>query len=280
MRNIYDIFEERKFDVFYIEHFSFNDLDEIDMVFENIERYILDDNYVLMEGFKDKIKDIKGNVRKKIKIFIQTIRKFFQDILIKFNTKYEPLKKHIEKVGKEEIIKKLEGRKVRMPNFIEYNFDGFLSGISNDFDLIKEGVKEYDSVLPIDNGFARGNKFHFIANPTRGEQQYFEGKLTKKHIENLFSYVFNYKKFVDITRKNVENISKILDSSISNTDDTEKINNAEDYFKLVNLLSRNIMAYVNKALIISAKLMLHIKVDDKLPKGYNHDKYIDYKVNR
>ena len=99
MKNIYDIFEERKLDIYYIENFSFNELDELDMVFENMERIFINDEYMVMEDFKERMQDMKDRAYIGMQNLGEMLSRLINNIIVKFNTKFQPVKKHIEKVG-------------------------------------------------------------------------------------------------------------------------------------------------------------------------------------
>ena len=258
-KNIYDIFEERKFDVFYIENFSFNDLDEIDMVFENIEKYILDDEYVIMEGFKDKIKDMKGNIKEKIKKFFQAIDRLLNNMLRNFNEKYEPLKKYIEKVGKDNIIKKLEGRKVRMYKFQDSNKT--IKSIRNWLEIAIERhldeKADYDDYKEI-NSRTSGKYIEMLFEP-------YEGEIQKNDIEILIGYVYNYDKFMktfdDMKSQALKKFNMILNKIDEN--DKKAFENINGAMRGFNEGINTAIKTVNKALIILAKLIGHVKVNDK-----------------
>ena len=164
-RNIYEIFEERKMDIFYQENFAFDDLIELDMILENIEKYILDDNEVIMEnGLTDEERQEKWNkihklmdknvqnnqdkitfrdkLNKKIKEIIGLINRFIQDVISKLYSKHEPLKKHINQVGESKIIEKLKGRRVRMPKID--NCDTVYELMTNRFDNCIKSLKNYN----------------------------------------------------------------------------------------------------------------------------------------
>ena len=196
-KNIYDIFEERKFDVFYIENFSFNDLDEIDMVFENIEKYILDDEYIVMEGFKDKIKDIKDNVKEKVEKFIKTLFKLIKDVSQKLYDKYFSVKSRIEKIGIENIIKATEGKKVkkmhryRQPTYTLSNLGRVASEVFEVLDMKgnDNAMKTRFKLAAIDDTFFHAGE-DIINEP-----------LKRENIVNCLGFVINQHNFYKFAEK-------------------------------------------------------------------------------
>jgi hypothetical protein len=249
MRNIYDIFEERKFDVFYIEHFSFNELEELDMVIENIERYILNDDYVVMEGFKDKIKDMKGNVKEKIKKFFLTMQKWVQQSIVLINNKYEPVKKHIEKVGKENIIKQLEGKKVKM---IE------LPSIS----MVKERIPmNIDSLAKqaLDINVRNDGSFWYgMCEDVWEDVEKKEITLNKEIIQKHMEYVFEYRDITNILYRKLAGMESRCEGAFESFD-KEKQDFVSKALGYLNQIYLNALKLVNKILLISASLFMRVK---------------------
>ena len=249
MRNIYDIFEERKFDVFYIEHFSFNDLDEIDMVMENIEKYIINDEYVVMEGFKDVMrKKVSSGIANANKV-IDIMKRFITDVLIKFNTKYEPVKKYIEKIGKQKIINKLEGKKVRMQKYNKIDQVLKLSNGWIDIQIQKmsEGGRNVDQIKS-------GNYSTkvYLAD----EDDIIDGPLEKGDINILLDYVYRYKEVVDFYKNKINKCENVMKNSDLDEKKMRPIINEfrNGMFKCLSL--------VNKALLTLAKLIHNVMKDE------------------
>ena len=104
MRNIYDIFEERKFDVFYQENFSFDNLNEICLVCENMERIFINEEFIVMEGFKEKVGKFMNDTKSKLEKFIEALIRFIKDLIKKFKEKYFPVSNKIKKIGVDNIV--------------------------------------------------------------------------------------------------------------------------------------------------------------------------------
>ena len=270
MRNIYDIFEERKFDVFYIENFSFNDLEEIDMVFENMERIFINDEYLLMEDFKEKMQDIKDKAYLGMQNLGEALSRLINSIIVKFNTKFQPVKKHIEKVGVANIIKGLEGRKVRMPQLV--NFNQAYNKIRLELDeMIKEDIKTSSNKHYNSHGdFQRDMDKDMIdidSIATGKKDAMFEGKLDKQMITTCLGYVMQYDKIMSLL-KNYSIKAKNKFNSIKGED---KNNVAKRTFNHIKVGINRVVTMVNKVLLMVTKLVMGAKNANMKDINYDRD---------
>ena len=270
MRNIYDIFEERKFDVFYIEHFSFNDLSEIDMVFENMEYVFINDTGILMEDFKEKMKDIKDKAYIGMQNLGEALSRLINDIIVKINTKFQPVKKHIEKVGVANIIKGLEGRKVRMPQLL--NFNQAYNNIRLELDrMIKEDIELSDNKHYNHHGdFQRNTDKEMIdidSIATGKKDEMFEGKLDKQMITTCLGYVIQYDKIMSLL-KNFSIKAKNRFNSIKGED---KNNVAKRTFNHIKVGINRVITMVNKILLMVTKLVMGAKNVNMKDINYDRD---------
>lgn len=270
MRNIYDIFEERKFDIFYIENFSFNELEEIDMVFENMERIFINDVDLLMEDFKDKMKDIKDKAYFGMQNLGEALSRLINSIIVKFNTKFQPVKKHIEKVGVANIIKGLEGRKVRMPQLL--NFNQAYNNIRSELDrMIKEDIElDDDKHYNFNGDLQRNTDMDMIDNDSiiRGKKdEMFEGKLDKQMITTCLGYVMQYDKIMSLL-KNYSTKAKNKFNSIKGED---KNNVAKRTFNHIKVGINRVVTMVNKVLLMVTKLVMGAKNANMKDINYDRD---------
>lgn len=270
MRNIYDIFEERKFDVFYIEHFSFNELEELDMVFENMERIFINNEYVVMEDFKEKMQDIKDKAYMGMQNLGEALSRLINSIIVKFNTKFQPVKKHIEKVGVVNIIKGLEGRKVRMPQLV--NFNQAYNNIRLVLDkMIKEDIELSDNKHYNSYGhFQRNTDKEMIdidSIATGKKDEMFEGKLDKQTITTCLGYVMQYDKIMSLL-KNYSIKAKNKFNSIKGED---KNNVAKRTFNHIKVGINRVVTMVNKILLMVTKLVMGAKNANMKDINYDRD---------
>lgn len=270
MRNIYDIFEERKFDVFYIENFSFNELEEIDMVFENMERIFINNEYVVMEDFKEKMQDIKDKAYMGMQNLGEALSRLINSIIVKFNTKFQPVKKHIEKVGVANIIKGLEGRKVRMPQLV--NFNQAYNKIRLELDrMIKEDIVLTDNEHYNSHGnFQRNTDKRMIdidSIATGKKDEMFEGELDKQMITTCLGYVMQYDKIMTLL-KNYSIKAKNKFNSIKGED---KNNVAKRTFNHIKVGINRVVTMVNKILLMVTKLVMGAKNANMKEINYDRD---------
>lgn len=193
MRNIYDIFEERKFDVFYQENFAFDDLSEIGMVCENMERIFID-NEIVMEGFKEKVGKFVTDVGDKLDKFIRALIKFIKDLIKKFKDKFFPISNTIKKIGIDNIVKELEGKRVK--RFHRYRGDA-LSRLNKVTNEVIDGLNDNESnkatlSFKLTNA---ADIFYEVDNDIVGEP------LKREDIVNCLEIVLNQNKFYDIIDK-------------------------------------------------------------------------------
>ena len=270
MRNIYDIFEERKFDVFYIENFSFNELDEIDMVFENMERIFINDEYLLMEDFKEKMQDIKDKAYLGMQNLGEALSRLINSIIVKFNTKFQPVKKHIEKVGVANIIKGLEGRKVRMPLFV--NFNQAYNKIRLELDeMIKEDIKtssnkHYNSHGDVQRDMDK-DMIEIDSIATGKKDAMFEGKLDIQMITTCLGFVMQY----DIIMSLLKNYSIKAKNKFNSIKSEDKNNVAKRTFNHIKVGINRVVTMVNKVLLMVTKLVMGAKNANMKDINYDRD---------
>ena len=194
MRNIYDIFEERKFDVFYQENFSFDNLNEIYLVCENMERIFINEEFIVMEGFKEKVGKFMIDTKSKLEKFIEVLIRFIKDLIKKFKEKYFPVSNKIKKIGVDNIVKELEGKKVK--RFHKYRADA-LARLNK---VTSEVINELND--PESNKAKLSFKltniediFYDVDNEIVGEP------LKREDIVNCLGIVLNQNKFYDTIDK-------------------------------------------------------------------------------